>query len=332
VGRCLRLAACGQRHRMNARVRTALALAIAACALAPAAASAKAQPITIGVAEQSPSLFTNPSFQATRIGTARIFVAWDAVLDPAQRAPLDQWFAAAKADGDAPLVTFSVSRVKRHTLPTTAQFTAMFKVFHARYPWVKAYSTWNEANSCGSLTCNKAKQVEQWWRAIRVACVGCTVLAADLVDSPNIASWVKAFRHATTTAPKVWGLHNYIDVNRRSTKYTRETLKAIGSAALWLDETGGIVSRHNKSTLKLPQGFTHAANATAYLFSTIRRISPRIQRIYLYDWFADKPPTTWDSAFLSNKGVPRHSYTVLRQWLTRLASAGDLTGRLPAHR
>ena len=69
---------------------------------------------------------------------------------------------------------------------------------------------------------------------------------------------------------------------------------------------------------------------TGFLFDTMRRVSGRIQRIYFYNWIADPPPFTWDSAFLSSHLGERRSYRVLRDRLAKLARAGLLTGRLPA--
>ena len=66
-----------------------------------------------------------------------------------------------------------------------------------------------------------SRDVAAYWRAIRLACPGCRVLAAELLDAPNLASWARAFRRAARTEPKLWGLHNYLDANRFTTGYTR---------------------------------------------------------------------------------------------------------------
>ncbi len=179
--------------------------------------------------------------------------------------------------------------------------------------------------------CRRPGTVAAYWRQLRLACPGCTVLAADLVDSPNISSWVRDFRRAANMPPTRWGLHNYLDANRYTTTFTRRTLSAIGSdARLWLTETGGLVDRNNNSSTRIPQGFQHAANATGFIFDRLRRVSPRIQRIYFYNWIASPPGYSWDSAFLNHHLQERRAYRVLRDRLSRLAGAGLLTGRLPA--
>lgn len=306
---------------------TAAAFVAAAARPAPASASA----VTIGIAEQQPQFFTNSSFLRTRIGEARLLVGWNAVEVNWQRAQLDQWMAAAGAAGVRPLVTFGTSRSDADNIPTPERFRRAVNTFRARYPWVTQFSTWNEANACGSRMCRRPKTVAAYWRQLRLACPGCTVLAADLVDAPNIPSWVRDFRRAASTPPTRWGLHNYLDANRYTTTFTRMTLSAIGgNARLWLTETGGLVDRNNHSTIKIPQGFQHAANATGFIFDDLRRVSSRVQRIYFYNMIAGPAGFSWDSAFLSRNLDERRSYRVLRDRLSRLANAGLLTGRRPA--
>jgi len=319
------------RHRpavLIARLLVPAAILASGVALAaPAAAPA----ITIGVAEQRPQFVTTSAFERTRIGRARILVGWNAVEVGWQRAELDRWFSAVRAAGVTPLVTFGKSRASHDNIPTPERYRLAINRFRARYPWVREFSAWNEANACGERTCHRASLVAAYWRQLRLACSGCTVLAADLVDAPNIGSWVRDFRRAASTPPTRWGLHDYLDANRFQTGYTRATLSAIGpKARLWLTETGGLVDRNNKSTTRIPQGFQHAANVTGFLFDTMRRVSGRIQRIYFYNWIADPPPFTWDSAFLNSQLGERRSYRVLRDRLAKLSRAGLLTGRLPA--
>jgi hypothetical protein len=302
-------------------------LGVAAPSLDPAPAGA----ITIGVAEQRPRFVTTTAFERTRIGHVRLFVGWNAIRVGWQRAELDAWMTAVRAARLTPLVTISKSRENPDNLPTPGEYRRAIDAFRAAYPWVREFSAWNEANACGERTCRRAALVAAYWRQLRLACPGCTVLAADLVDAPNIRTWVRDFRRAANMPPTRWGLHNYLDANRFRTTYTRAALDAIGpNARLWLTETGGIVDRRNRSPTPIPEGFQQAANATGYLFDTIRRVSSRIQRIYFYHWVAPGRPYTWDSAFLNQHLGERRAYRVLRDRLSRLARAGLLTGRRPA--
>lgn len=311
-------------------LRSTAAILITCAALLAGAATlpGSAPAITIGIADQRAEFMTVPAFQRTRLARIRTVVPWDALRSDWQRADLDRWFSTARQQGLVAQVTFGTSRTQPRVLPTLEQYRAGVRAFRERYPQVREFSSWNEANACGARSCRRPDRVAAYWRELRRQCRGCTVIAADLVDAPNIRTWVRAFRRAAVIAPTVWSLHNYLDANRYRTTYTKLTLRAIGPRArLWLTETGGIVKRRNASTTKIPEGFTHAANATRYIFDTLRRVSPQIQRIYFYNFIAPPQPATWDSAFLSPRLQERSSYRVLRSRLAKLAGAGVLTGR-----
>jgi hypothetical protein len=296
---------------------------------APALLPVPARAVTVGVADQQPAFLTEPAFRRTRLGHVRRLVAWDALASGWQRAELDRWMLTARDARMTVLVTFGRSRTDPDDLPTPERYAAAFRAFRARYPWVREFSTWNEANMCGERTCRRARLVAAWYRTLRTTCPRCTLLAADLVDQPNLAAWARAFRRHATVQPTRWGLHNYLDANRGGTTYTRRALAAT-RGQLWLTETGGLIARNNRSPTRIPEGFAHAPRATDHLFRTIRRVSGRIQRIYLYHWIAERPPASWDSALLNHRLRPRRSYTVLRAWLARLHRARLLTGRRPA--
>ena len=69
---------------------------------------------------------------------------------------------------------------------------------------------------------------------------------------------------------------------------------------IWLAETGGIVNRHNGTKDPgFPQNAAHAAIVDHYLLDTIGSLSPRMQRIYFYEWDAKTPRDSWDTALIS---------------------------------
>lgn len=76
------------------------------------------------------------------------------------------------------------------------------------------FSTWNEANSCGERTCRRARLVAAWWRRPRIACPGCTVLAADVVDQPNVGDWAREFARNARMEPPAGERRSY-EVLRR---------------------------------------------------------------------------------------------------------------------
>ena len=127
----------------------AAALLLFAAAAPPTANAGMASKLTVGIAEQQPNFFIQPLFQRTRIRHARLLVGWNAMYTKWQREQADTWLAAARAAGVTPLVSFGRSRTRRSDLPTTARYLRAFRAFRERYPWVRTFATWNEANHCG---------------------------------------------------------------------------------------------------------------------------------------------------------------------------------------
>ena len=190
----------------------------------------------------------------------------------------------------------------------------------ARHPWVRNFATWNEANHCGEPTCHRPRLVAAYYRVLRTECPSCTVLAAEVLDQPNMVSWVKEFRRHSRVEPRYWGLHNYLDANRFRTASTSALLAAT-KGQIWFTETGGIVGRANKSRVKFEQSPSHAAKATRWLFDRLVPLSPRITRVYLYHWNAERRRDTWDSALIDPYGRARPALRVLQARVTSLLRA-----------
>ena len=300
---------------MPTRLATMLLVLLAALAAAPAAGA-----LTIGIADQKPDMFTDPRFLASDLHYARRAVPWDALTNPSQTAQIDAWLNAARAAHVNPLLSFTHSSSNRRQLPTPERLLYEFRRFRARYPWVTDYATWNEANHCGEPTCHRPELVAAYWRKLRIACPTCRLLAAEVLDMPNMTSWVKAFRRRSKVEPRFWGIHNYIDANRLRTTGTRRLLKAV-KGQIWFTETGGIVSRTNRRKVTFPESAEHAAKATRFLFDDLIPLSRRITRVYLYHWNSERGPKTWDSALIGPTGKPRPAYRVLQRVLAQRAAA-----------
>jgi len=293
------------------RPRLLLSLTLLLMALLPAAAHAA---VGIGIADNKSEMFSDPRYQALGIQYARIDLRWDVLSDAGATADLDTWMAGAQATGAHPLITFDRSPVRTSYNPTPAELVAAMNALRARYPGLTDFSAWNEANLS-----KKPALVARWYLALTRACPSCNILATDLVDQDNMVPWAKKFVKAAKRTPKIWGLHNYVDANRMTTKTTRKLLKAVGGN-IWFTETGGIVSRHNKSKVKFPMSVPHAAQVTAFIFNKLAPLSPRIQRVYLYHWDTGlQGATTWDSGFVGPDDATRPSLDVLRSILARSA-------------
>jgi len=221
--------------------------------------------------------------------------------------------SAAQAAGVNVLVTFDRSRRpgRKTFRPDTHSLIKQFNRLRARYPFVKEWVTWNEPNLSQS-----ASRTAHQWLALRKACPTCTILAADLVDRPNLARWARTFVRYAHRQPPIWGLHNYADANQYTPRATKALLRAV-KGKIWFTETGGVVRRNNGSKVKYKgQSLTHAAKAISYIFNKLVRLSPRIQRVYLFHWNGRN--STWDSALISPYGKPRPAFNVLANLLRHL--------------
>jgi len=303
-------------------VLTALLALVAA---APAsAAPAKPWPIPkIGIGEQNPEIFASPYFKALDVKYVRVITAWDSLRHKWSRNDLDEYMAAARAADVRVLLGFgharSAKRKVRRYVPGVREFTKEFLKYKKRYPWVKDWLTWNEANHCGEPTCHQARRVARFYNNIRHNCFGCTVVAADVLDTPTMPAWVREFRRAARGDKVIWGLHNYIDANRFRTSGTKALLKAAPRGQVWFTETGGLVVRRNGSRIAFPGNKKHAAKATKQVFR-LARLSPRIRRIYFYHWQPSRVRLpSWDSALVDARGKPRPAYDVVRSFIRKFA-------------
>src|SRR3954449_13389269 len=246
--------------RPRPRIRSPARAALAAVLLAAAAiggAAAPARALTVGIADNKPDMFADPRFGAAGIRIARLSVGWDALSSPWQLAEIDAWLAPPRAGNVEPLVSFGHSRTDRRSLPTPERFLFEFRRFRARYPWVNEYAAWNEANHCGEPTCHRPALVAAYYRSMRRDCPTCRPLAAEVLDMPNMVTWGRAFRRHAREEPRYWGLHNYIDANRRRPTGTRRMLRAV-KGQVWFTEPGGIVARRTRHKVTFPESAKHA--------------------------------------------------------------------------
>jgi hypothetical protein len=302
-------------------VRAAL-LVLAACAAALLTLPAAAGAVTVGIADQKASVFTDPLFRDLDLRHARLVVPWDVLADPYQAQELDRWLQSARDAGVTPLLTFGHSRRDGHRKdrPTVTRLRREFLRLRARYPWVTDWAAWNEPNHCSQPLCHRPELAARYFDTIRRACKECRVLAAEVLDMPNMVSWVRRFRREAKVEPKFWGMHNYIDANRFRTSGTRKLLRAT-KGEIWLTETGGIVKRRTRVRVPMPESTAHAADATRWLFDRLVPMSKRITRVYLYHWSPSTRRDTWDSALVNINGRPREALRVLRARVQRIRAA-----------
>lgn len=302
---------------MISRLALPLALACLGAALVAPAAPAKT---TVGIADQSAATFSDPLFGQLGVKHARLNLAWDAFDYSWQLAELDAWMAGAKANGVHPLVIFSQSRVKGRTrlLPTAAQYKKAVTSVRARYPFVNELAGWNEMNYPGQPTFKRPQAVAQYYKILRTTCPSCKVLPGSLLDNPNIVSWTQKLRKEIKKTgqpdPKLWGLHNYSDVNRLRDTSTKKLLKAV-KGKIWLTETGGVVRATSPTASKFPQGAPYAGRVTEYILGKLVKENPRLERVYLYEFKAPEGPTSWDSGIVSPTDATRPAFEIIKRYV-----------------
>ena len=301
------------------------AVVVAGCGFAAAPEKSDAA-VLVGIGEQNASMFTNPLYTGLHVKRARYFPSWNVALKTQEATWMDQWYNAALASGTEPLISFfaslgSACPRRPCKLPTVRQYTKAFKAFRKRWPEVKVISPWNEANHRSQPTFKNPKRAAQYYNVVRKNCRGCKIVAADVIDEVNMERWLKVFKR-TAKKPRIWGLHNYRDTNKRKGQRlggTKRLLKAV-KGDVWLTETGGIVKfvLPNGHTL-FPYSEARANRATKRMFELASRYRSRIKRLYIYHWQQSATDNRFDAGLLRADGTRRPAYTTVKNRLaTRL--------------
>jgi hypothetical protein len=147
-------------------------------------------------------------------------------------------------------------------------------------------------------------------------CSGCTVIGLDVLDGYYIGStlnYISEFKREIyrleTVMPKLWGLHNYSDVNRLESWRTSDLVKALGGQ-VWLTETGGIVKFAGSFPNNHGSGLTRAAKVIKYMFGLAGALA-QVKRLYIYDWNGGSASTRFDAGITNAHEQPRAGYLVV---------------------
>jgi len=290
-----------------------LLLALICLLAVPASASAR---FTVGLGDQNPATYDLKRVDALHLKTARYVVNWDWYRDPARVAITDQWMANVRAAGLRPLISFNRNWVPSglRKLPTIPQYRQSFALLRYRYPDVRDFGAWNEANHKTQPLAHNPRMAARYYNAMRSACRRCNIVAADVLDDPEMPTWIRTFKRYAHH-PRLWGLHNYRDANR-ATGATAGFMRLV-KGTVWLTETGGIRRTdhraHGSRVSKYRASLVKQAAAVRRVFD-IARSFHRIRRVYFYQWRRDGT-SPWDSAFTNLDGSPRPALRALRSEL-----------------
>jgi hypothetical protein len=289
---------------MRYRLILPIAVLLAALVAVPAA-QAK---VRVGLSEQDPAMFAQPNWTQLKLKRVRYILPWDYFKSASQHAEVTNFMNASRAKRQDVLVTFSARRgcfVTRYSkkkackAPSKKAYIAAVKRFRKEFPYTRTFSPWNEVNHTSQPTFRKPKLAARYYLALKSICKKCTVEAADVLDSSDVKTYLRGFLRATHGKGRIWGVHNYKDVNRHQSKGVRNVLSVV-KGQVWLTETGGIVNFKPSFKYNLKR----AAAATKYMFK-LARTSSRIKRIYVYRWFGEKRSARFDAGLVNPNGSAR---------------------------
>jgi hypothetical protein len=312
---------------LRLRILPIALLAVLAGAL-PSAASARI-PIRVGIGDQSVTMFDQPAFQRAKFERVRFFVPWNIMDNPGQLTAATQLVQRARASKFQILLHVSTDdyRIKKAKLPTVAQYRSkvgrLVKYFRAL--GVREFGAWNEVNHASQPTYRSPTRAadffREMYRMVKIPCSSCSVVALDVLDQTGVESYMKSFfRHLSSTYRRratVVGIHNYGDVNRQRTTFTRNIIHEAhhynSRAKFWFTETGGIVNFGRS----FPCNTLRAAHRINNMFSLARRYrTAGVQRIYVYNWTGAGCSARFDAGLTAPDGKTRAGYAVLRRQLT----------------
>jgi len=275
-----------------------------------------------GVGDESLEMFTDPNWIQLRTKIARYIVPYDAAVRSYSLDRAKLWIKAAEAKHQQILIAFYHSEYTPTKMPSVASYQHDVQKFVKLFPKVRQYQSWDEANRGnirGVLASPSASAAARYYQALLRVCKGCTAIGLDVLDANNISptlQYIAEFKREVgklrTVMPKIWGLHNYSDINRLESWRTATLVQALGGQT-WLTETGGLVKFGGAFPNKNGSGLRRASKVLAYMFN-VAAAHARIKRLYIYDWTGGTASTRFDAGLTDAHHVPRPGYvTVCRK-------------------
>jgi hypothetical protein len=233
----------------------------------------------LGISEQNPAMFSSPAWQSLGLGRVRYVVPWDWART-GQQSNVAAFMTGARARGQDVLVTFAAHRgcfdgrrYSRDSIcraPSSSAYRTAVRTFDDRYPWVRVYSAWNEVNHVSQPTFSRPGLAVRYYRLLRrdSGRRHFRVVAADVLDTANMRRYLRSFLRRAPGRPRLWGLHNYQDVNHRTSADTRSMLDTV-PGEVWVTETNGIVKFGNSRQFRYSE--SRAARCTRWMFRLANR-------------------------------------------------------------
>jgi len=306
-------------------------------ALLAVPASASAVNVRVGIGDQSPAMFSDPSYQALNLKLTRYFIEWNAISQPEELSDATKFVNAANARGVKVLMHISTDDIKSGTprLPSVAQYRSSVGALIRQFKpmGVTDWGAWNEANHQTQPTSKNPRRAAQFFGEMRKLCTGCTIVALDVLDQARVEQYIASFfkaAGANAARVRVVGIHNYSEVNRKLTERRKRTesvkkypgtkriiaavQKANKRAKFWYTETGGLT----KQGTAFPCDDARAAARTRYMFSLAKKFDRYIERLYSYNWTPSPvcSLSEFDGGLVNVDGSTRPAYGVFKSSLS----------------
>lgn len=314
-------------------IRAVTLTLLAILCLGASTAQAKRKPI-VGFGEQNPLIFSDARWidlDKNERHYVRYVMPWDALRRANTRAVVDLWMDAAQYRHANVMLSFghSVRRHRELKLPSRRQYRREIRRVRERYPFVRTFQTWNEANHGFQPTYRRPKRTGRLYDVLAKTCRHrCTVTAPSILLSgkKKDTRWLKKFKRGAKRHIRIWAVHNHIDANRNSKRGTKQFLRHT-HGPVWFTETGAIwnrwmPNRGRKRGWHKVRRYNHrtAVRAVRNIFKLQRINRRRVRRIYVYNWFSPgvKHPR-WDTGLVSAKGHERRTFRTLRAQMRKYA-------------
>ena len=272
-----------------------------------------------GIGNEKANMLSDRRWQVLHTRIVRYIAPYDAVRHGDSMALASAFIRQAEAQHQQVLIAFYHSEHSPTRLPSVPAYQQDVQRFIKRFPHVHEYQAWDEANRASEphmWASPSAPRTALYYQALLRVCHGCTVIGLDVLDQAYIAptlryiaEFKRAVRGLHAPMPRVWGLHDYSDVNRFESWRTHQISRALGGQ-VWLTETGGIVKLGRSFTNIRGSGLRRAARVLKYTFDTAYS-TPQVKRLYVYDWSGAGPGARFDAGLTNIHNQPREGYVVV---------------------
>ena len=226
---------------------------------------------------------------------------WDALERAGSPRSSTTWMQAAPRRGRRAAVSFGHSRTEP---PRASRRPERFRSSSAasapRYPWVSEFAAWNEANHCGEPTCHRPALVAALLPRLRRECPTCRILAAEVLDMPNMVSLGARVPPPRAAASRATGACTTTSTPTASGRRARARLlpRRPGPDLVHRDGRHRLAPNRGQGDASPSRPSTRPRRRAGCFDRSCPLSRARHARLHLPLERTDAPRTTWDSALI----------------------------------